>query len=692
MFYWQPGKWVQYAGLLVLPFAGASLLTTDSLHNEISQNALKAAGGDWAKVALDGRDATILGTAPDDAAKAAAIAGVTATYGIRIVNGDGIMVAPPAAPPAVEPPKAVEATPAPVVEAPKAVEASPPAVEAPKVAEAAPPAVEPPKIEPLAAPTVTAATADANGVQITGKWPEGKAKTLDVIINDANSSLDYSLGKSPELTSSDGNWVLKLGASALAAGSYAISAKVGDGESQSVAAVADSLPKLVVPAVEAPKPEPLDAPGVTATKTDDKGTTITGTWPEGKATSLDVVVDNKDYKLGDAKELTSDKGVWTLAIPALAAGDHSIVAMESDGKQTVGMTAPAQLAIAVPTPPPAPPPPPTPPPAAATAENVAATVDRPTITGTWPVGNGNTYQVELDGVTHTLGKDPDLLTTADGKWTLTPAKPLVNGTYDVIMKVTGADGQTTSSISKGAVVINVAPPAPAPPPPPAAATAENVAATVDRPTITGTWPVGNGNTYQLELDGVTHTLGKDPDLLTTADGKWTLTPAKPLVNGTYDVIMKVTGADGQTTSSISKGAVVINVAPPAPAPPPEKPYDCGAALATTAAAYPVRFAFDHADLAEDYPMNVSHYADVLNDPRCKAIHMQVTGHADNIGTDAYNQSLSERRASTVAALLGKDGVDASRISTLGVGSTKPLDPANTKDARAKNRRAEFNAQ
>jgi outer membrane protein OmpA-like peptidoglycan-associated protein len=588
MFYWQPGKWVQYAGLVVLPFAGASLLTTDSLHNEISQNALKAAGGDWAKVALDGRDATILGTAPDDAAKAAAITGVTATYGIRVVNGDGIMVAPPAAPPAAEAPKAVEATPVPAVEAPKAVEASPPAVEAPKVVEAAPPAVEPPKIEPLAAPTVTAATADANGVQITGTWPEGKAKTLDVIINDANSSLDYSLGKSPELTSSDGNWVLKLGASALAAGSYAISAKVGDGESQSVAAVADSLPKLVVPAVEAPKPESLDAPAVTATKTDDKGTTITGTWPEGKATSLDVVVDNKDYKLGDAKELTSDKGVWTLAIPALAAGDHSIVAMESDGKQTVGMTAPAQLTIAVPSPPPPPPPPPTPPPAAATTENVAATVDRPT--------------------------------------------------------------------------------------------------------VTGTWPVGNGNTYQLELDGVTHTLGKDPDLLTTADGKWTLTPAKPLVNGTYDVIMKVTGADGQTTSSISKGAVVINVAPPAPAPPPEKPYDCGAALATTAAAYPVRFAFDHADLAEDYPMNVSHYADVLNDPRCKAIHMQVTGHADNIGSDAYNQGLSERRASTVAALLGKDGVDASRISTLGVGSTKPLDPANTKDARAKNRRAEFNAQ
>lgn len=583
MFHWQPGKWIQYAGLVVLPFAGASFLTTDSLQTDVSKNAMMAAGADWAKVTLDGRDATILGTAPDAAAKDAAIAGVGAAYGVRVVNSDGVMVAPPAPPPAAEAPKAAEPA---VADAPKA---ETPVAEAPKV--------EVPKIEPLAAPTVTAATADANGVQITGTWPEGKAKTLDVIINNADSSLDYSLGKSPELTSTDGNWVLKLGTAALAAGSYAISAKVGDGASQSVAAVADSLPKLVVPAVEAPKPEPLAAPTVTDTKTDDKGTMITGTWPEGKATSLDVVVDTNDYKLGQAKELTSDKGVWSLAIPALTPGEHSIVAMEGDGKQTVGMEAPSTVEVAAPPPPPAP-------------------------------------------------------------------------------------------------VVAAAPPPPPPPPvpPPAAATAENVAATVDRPTVTGTWPVGNGNTYQVELDGVTHTLGKDTDLLTTTDGKWTLTPAKPLVNGTYDVIMKVTGADGQTTSSISKGAVVINVAPPAPAPAPEKPYDCGAALATTAAAYPVRFAFDHADLAEDYPMNVSHYADILNDPRCKAIHMQVTGHADNIGSDAYNQALSERRANTVAALLGKDGVEASRVSTLGVGSTKPLDPANTKDARAKNRRAEFNAQ
>jgi len=187
-------------------------------------------------------------------------------------------------------------------------------------------------------------------------------------------------------------------------------------------------------------------------------------------------------------------------------------------------------------------------------------------------------------------------------------------------------------------------------------------------------------------------LGKDTDLLTGTDGKWTLKPAKPLVNGSYDVIMKVTGADGQVTSSVSKGAVVINVPPPAPPPPKEAPYDCAGALSKTAATNPIRFEFDHADLGEDYVKSLSSYASVLNDERCKAIHVQIVGHADSIGSDDYNKALSERRAATVSGLLGKAGIDATRLSSEGVGSSKPLDPDNSADARAKNRRAELSVK
>ena len=394
---------------------------------------------------------------------------------------------------------------------------------------------------------------------------------------------DYQLGKSPELTSSGGNWALKLGA--MAAGSYAISAKVGDGDQQSVMSAEGSAAQLVVAAVEAPKTEPLPLPTITSVNTDDKATMVTGTWAEGKANSLEVGVDSRIYTLGKSKELTSSQGVWTLAIPPLAAGNHSIGAIESDGKQNV------------------------------------------------------------------------------------------------------ATGKATN--------VEVAPPPPPPPPPPkppAAATVQNIASEIAQPKVAGTWPAVNGNHYQVELDGVTHTLGKDYDLTTDTNGKWTLVPLKPLVNGTYDVVMKVTGADGQVTSSVGKGAVVVNVPPPPPPPPPEQPYNCVAALATTAAAFPVRFEFNHDDLSSTNQDNVSHYADILKDARCQAVHMQVTGHADYIGSDAYNMELSERRANTVTGLLSKEGVDASRISSLGEGKTKPLDPAHSNDARAKNRRVEFNAQ
>lgn len=658
MFNWQPGKWIQYAGLVVLPFAGASFITTGDLQKDISSSAVKAAGGDWAKVQLDGRDITVSGTAPNEASKAAALAAIGSAYGVRVANTDGITVAPPPAPKAAEVVKAEEV----------------PKVEAPKVEV---PAVEVPKVEPLAVPTVDSVVANINGSTISGTWSEGKAKTLDVIVND----IDYSFGKSAELTSTAGNWVLKLAAGVLPVGTFAVMAKVGDGDKETVMAAPDKIPQLIVAAPE-PPPAPLIAPTVTSTKADNTGTVVTGTWDEGKAKGLDVTVDGKTYSLGDAKELSSEKGVWTLTAPALGSGSHEITAKESNGTQSTGAAAPTTLNVEAPPPPPPPPPPPE----AATVANVTSTTDRPTITGTFPAGNDTKYQVELGGVTHTLGTDSDLTTDTAGKWTLVPAQPLANGAYDLVMKVTGADGQVTSTVAKGAVVVNVTPP----PPPPA--TVANVASAGDRPTLTGTFPAGNGTKYQVELDGVTHTLGTDPDLTTDTSGKWTLVPAKPLVNGSFDVIMKVTGADGQVTNSVAKGAVVVNVPPPPPPPPPEKPYDCVAALGITSASFPIRFEFDHADLGANYIQSLNNYAKILIDARCAATKLKVTGFADYLGSDEYNIALSGRRAETVVGLLGKAGVDVSRLTTFAAGKTQPLDPANSADARAKNRRAEFTVQ
>ena len=65
-------------------------------------------------------------------------------------------------------------------------------------------------------------------------------------------------------------------------------------------------------------------------------------------------------------------------------------------------------------------------------------------------------------------------------------------------------------------------------------------------------------------------------------------------------------------------------------------------------------------------------------------------YTDSMGADAYNQSLSERRANAVRDYLVTNyGVDATRIDTVGYGEAKPVADNNSDDGRAQNRRIEF---
>lgn len=72
-----------------------------------------------------------------------------------------------------------------------------------------------------------------------------------------------------------------------------------------------------------------------------------------------------------------------------------------------------------------------------------------------------------------------------------------------------------------------------------------------------------------------------------------------------------------------------------------------------------------------------------------SIHVSVEGHTDAIGTDAYNQKLSERRARAVADYLAVGGVSRSRMTTEGFGESKPVANNATADGRAQNRRVEL---
>ncbi len=102
------------------------------------------------------------------------------------------------------------------------------------------------------------------------------------------------------------------------------------------------------------------------------------------------------------------------------------------------------------------------------------------------------------------------------------------------------------------------------------------------------------------------------------------------------------------------------------------------------------FAFDKSDLTDYAKSVLDNAAKVINDlaksyPQLK---VDVAGHTDWIGTDGYNQGLSEKRANVVKQYLTRKGVDAGRMSTQAYGEARPKATNETDEGRALNRRTE----
>ena len=66
----------------------------------------------------------------------------------------------------------------------------------------------------------------------------------------------------------------------------------------------------------------------------------------------------------------------------------------------------------------------------------------------------------------------------------------------------------------------------------------------------------------------------------------------------------------------------------------------------------------------------------------------IVGHTDAMGSDSYNQGLSERRAASASSYLTAQGVAGSRIRTAGRGESEPIETNDTADGRTQNRRVE----
>lgn len=101
----------------------------------------------------------------------------------------------------------------------------------------------------------------------------------------------------------------------------------------------------------------------------------------------------------------------------------------------------------------------------------------------------------------------------------------------------------------------------------------------------------------------------------------------------------------------------------------------------------ITFAFDRAELQPQFYPVLNDLARTLNEYNQTVI--EVAGHTDNVGSDAYNQELSVRRANAVAAYLTGQGVMQQRIITVGAGESRPVAPNDSEQGRAQNRRVEI---
>jgi outer membrane protein OmpA-like peptidoglycan-associated protein len=101
----------------------------------------------------------------------------------------------------------------------------------------------------------------------------------------------------------------------------------------------------------------------------------------------------------------------------------------------------------------------------------------------------------------------------------------------------------------------------------------------------------------------------------------------------------------------------------------------------------VTFATDSSDLNASFFDVLNSVGLVVNEFDQTVI--EVAGHTDNTGTDAYNQQLSERRADTVATYLTTRSVRGDRIIEVGVGEARPITTNDTPEGRQSNRRVEL---
>ena len=99
----------------------------------------------------------------------------------------------------------------------------------------------------------------------------------------------------------------------------------------------------------------------------------------------------------------------------------------------------------------------------------------------------------------------------------------------------------------------------------------------------------------------------------------------------------------------------------------------------------VKFGFDSVNLTDEAKAALDAFAAQLKTEN-KNVYVEIQGHTDNVGGEAYNLKLGEQRASAVKDYLAKAGIPLFRMETISYGETAPVADNGTREGRNQNRR------
>lgn len=484
---WRPKRWLWGLIPLALPFLGASFLSSPVMVKNIGTQAsdsLRKAGFEELSVTMQGRDAYLAGSTASKAALEKAVQTVLAGKGVRIVDATAVKVVPPVV-------------------------------------------LDKPVVNPLA-------TREVKPV-LTGTWPEGVAKTLEVTLGGKS----YLLGRDAALTSNGkGTWQLKL-PTALKDGTYDVAVTITDGKK--AAAIDQGKDELVIDSTPPPAPKIVD--GIV---TRNPKPLVSGTYDAGQTDRLSVTFNGSEYKPGTDSPLTVSGNNWSLApVSALPDGTYSVIAKAADKMGNVSQVVAANAVVVDTTSP-----------QGATVYVVQGSDRQPLVAGKWDNEEGNTLAVTLAGKTYKSGKGEAITIDKDRKWSFKPEKPLEDGKYDVSVTTTDKLGNARTVVAPGAITVDTT--APSEP------TVDGVANQLTKPQISGTFEEAAGHSLRVVVSGKVFALGRDKQLTSDGKGNWLLSLNQPLGEGKHAILAESSDKFSNLSRTKKPTIVVVDTTKPKP--------------------------------------------------------------------------------------------------------------------------------